>query len=98
MTAIPLNCSAQTILVFDTSFVNNTSKDFFVKNPSVKKLDFFCNFQSSRYVSVYFKKDKTDSNSLANYEHYNLNFIGDKYLLEKKMALLIFLRKKFKQQ
>jgi len=85
---ISLNCAAQKMKTFDTSFLNITTKDFFKKNPVVRELHYFTNFQSSRYISAYFSKDSSGNDDRKKNEYYNFNFIGDRYLFEKKYGTI----------
>ena len=81
-------CAAQEMKTFDTCFLNTTLKDFFSKNTDVEALSYFTNFQLVRRISVSFKKDTSGRKANTGNEYYNLNFIGDKYLFEKKYGTI----------
>jgi len=86
---VSLTSSAQKTQIVDTSFVNNSSKDFFTRNPIIEKVQFAIYSESTKYVSVYSRtvwEDTTfrKASSFKNYESYNLSFIGDSYFFEKQ--------------
>lgn len=97
--AVSLTSSAQRIITVDTSFVNTSSKDFFDRNPVVKKVEFNIYSESIKYISIYLKtiwQDTTYKNSyFNNYESYNLSFTGDSYFFEKQYGNFTLPEKEF---
>jgi hypothetical protein len=85
---VSLTSSAQKTQIVDTSFVNTSSRNFFIRNPIIEKVQFDIYAESIKYISVYQKtiwQDTAYKNSyFNNYESYNLSFIGDSYFFEKQ--------------
>ncbi len=88
---IPLVSNSQRKVIFDTTIVNTTSKDFFEKNIVIDSISFT---YPKRIVSlfVYPKSIWYDSSykkiPTYNSEYYNYEFLGDQYLFEKKYGQL----------
>ncbi len=92
--AVSLTSSAQKTQIVDTSFVNTSSKGFFIRNPVIEKVRFYTYASRTKSIDVYPKtiwQDTAYKNwSINNYESYNLHFTGDSYFFEKKYGTFNF--------
>jgi hypothetical protein len=88
--------SAQQFQFFDTSFANTLSKEFFERNKEIKGIDFSSGYIGYRYVSIETKLQDIYSPASKKIRAYNLNFIGDRYLFEKKYGHLALPEKEIK--
>ena len=92
LTLVSLGTAAQKNQVFDTSFLTSSSKQFFNNNPVVNKIEYHLWASGSRTMYVYPKTIWLDSTYIKtgfdNYEYYDFNFLGDRYLFEKKYSSL----------
>ncbi|MCY7420422.1 MAG: hypothetical protein LH478_01630 [Chitinophagaceae bacterium] len=84
----PILVSAQKRCFVDTIFLNTSSSDFFLQNPVVDSLKVNGYPYNSAGVWVYSKTfwQDTSYHKLSFYgnENYDFDFLGDKYLFEKK--------------
>lgn len=85
-------CSSTKKQVVDTSFLTSSSKQFFNNNRVVNKIEYHLGTNGSRTMYVYPKTIWLDSTykktGFDNYEYYDFNFLGDRYLFEKKYSAL----------
>ena len=85
---LPAGLIAQYKNIFDTSLINNTSDNFFCINPAVNSIKAHGGQRGSKSLSVFVKSFDQDSSlqkkKTSNYEYYDIDFLGDKYLFEKK--------------
>ena len=88
LVGIPAALTAQYKNIFDSSLINNTSDDFFCSNPAIDKIEVYERFNGLKTLYVYVKSFVHDSSlqkkKTSNYEYYDTDFLGDKYLFEKK--------------
>lgn len=94
---ITFSLAAQKKRIFDTAFVNQSSNDFFVRNPEAIKINFEISFFNERSVCIYTKGYWADTTytkaTIGACEFYNFNFLGDVYHFEKKYGHLQFPQK-----
>ena len=89
---LPAALPAQYKNVFDTSLINNTSDDFFCINPVIDSIEVYERSSGLKTLYVYVKSFDQDSSvqkrKTSNYEYYDMDFLGDEYLFEKKYGKL----------
>jgi hypothetical protein len=83
---------AQRTRTFDSSVVNNYSNDFFCRNPAVDSIKSYVDYNQSTRVSIYTRsvvqENAIRESSSENTDYFNLGFLGDKYLFERKYGEL----------
>lgn len=83
-----LNVASQKQSVFDTSFLNTSSKDFFKNNPVIDSIVVhhtnYLVYLKTRWENIASSKFRQSS-----YDSYSSNFLGDIYLFEKKYGKLL---------
>jgi hypothetical protein len=79
---------AQNNRKFDTAFSSISYANYFQKNSSIKKIEFYTYKDKSKYLEVFpktiWQAMGANYTNLKMYESYNFGFPGDIYLLEKK--------------
>lgn len=89
-----LQAAAQKIKHFDTRYADTANNKFFQRNTSIDHLSFLYDFPNKKTMAVFFKKEKNNTDHSYGDEFYNLNFIGDTYIFEKKYGTFLLPEKK----
>jgi hypothetical protein len=89
-----LHAAAQKIKYFDARYSDTANNIFFRRNTSIDHLSFSYDFPNRKTMAVFFKKEKNNTNHSYGDEFYNLNFIGDTYIFEKKYGAFLLPEKK----
>ena len=92
LVGVPAALTAQYKNIFDTSFINNTSDDFFCINPDIDSIKVDRGYRRSKSLSVFVKSvdegGATKKSRTSEGEYFDMDFLGDEYLFEKKYGKL----------
>lgn len=85
---LPAGLTAQYKNIFDTSFINNTSDDFFCINPAIDSIKVYGGYSLSVFVKSVDEGGTTKKSRTSEREYFDMDFLGDEYLFEKKYGKL----------